>query len=47
MPAVPVLSGKEVIRVFTRFGWQVSRQRGSHIVLIKRRRVRLIICSRS
>ena len=35
MPAVPVLSGKEVIRVFEYFGWRISRQRGSHVVLIK------------
>jgi predicted RNA binding protein YcfA (HicA-like mRNA interferase family) len=35
MPAVPVLSGKEVIRVFEHFGWQIARQRGSHIILTK------------
>jgi predicted RNA binding protein YcfA (HicA-like mRNA interferase family) len=35
MPAVPVLSGKEVVRVFEHFGWWISRQRGSHIVLTK------------
>lgn len=35
MPAVPVLSGKEVIQVFIRLGWQVTRQRGSHVVLTK------------
>lgn len=35
MPAVPVLSGKEIIRAFAHFGWQVSRQRGSHVVLVK------------
>ncbi len=35
MPALPVLSGREVVRVFERFGWRIARQRGSHIVLIK------------
>ena len=35
MPALPVLSGRKVIRVFEKLGWQVARQRGSHIVLVK------------
>ena len=35
MAAVPVLSGTEVVRVFTALGWSVSRQRGSHIILTK------------
>lgn len=35
MPSLPVLSGKEVIQVFGYLGWQVSRQRGSHVVLTK------------
>ena len=35
MPVLPVLSGREVVQVFERFGWQVARQRGSHIILIK------------
>lgn len=35
MPAVPLLSGQEVVRVFASFGWVVSRQRGSHIILTK------------
>jgi predicted RNA binding protein YcfA (HicA-like mRNA interferase family) len=35
MPVLPVLSGREVVRVFERFGWQVARQRGSHIILVK------------
>ncbi len=32
---LPVLSGREVVQVFERFGWQVARQRGSHIILVK------------
>jgi len=35
MPAVPVLSGKEVVRVLEHLGWHIARQRGSHIVLTK------------
>ena len=33
--ALPVLSGREVVRVFESFGWEVARQRGSHIILVK------------
>ena len=32
MAALPVLSGKEVVRVFERFGWMVARQSSSHII---------------
>ncbi len=35
MPPVPVLSGRDVVRTFERFGWRVARQRGSHIVMVK------------
>ncbi len=35
MAALPVLSGREVVRVFESFGWSVVRQRGSHIIMIK------------
>ncbi len=35
MASLPVLSGQEVVRVFESFGWDVSRQRGSHIVMTK------------
>ena len=35
MPPLPVLSGREVVRVFAALGWDVARQRGSHIVLTK------------
>ncbi len=33
MPALPQLSGRETVRVFESLGWQVARQRGSHIIL--------------
>jgi len=32
---LPVLSGREAVRVFGKFGWQVARQAGSHIILTK------------
>lgn len=34
-PLLPVLSGREVVRTFERFGWQVVRQSGSHIIMMK------------
>lgn len=33
--ALPVLSGREVFRVFEIFGWQVARQSASHIIMVK------------
>lgn len=33
MPRLPVISGKEIIRVFIKIGYRVVRQRGSHIRL--------------
>ena len=35
MHKVPLLSGREVVKVFRRLGWYVARQRGSHIILVK------------
>ena len=35
MPIVPLLRPHEVIRTFQRFGWEVTRQKGSHIILTK------------
>ncbi len=35
MPQIPILSGRRVVRVFTKLGWEVARQRGSHIILVK------------
>ncbi len=32
---LPVLSGKEIVRIFESLGWEVSRQRGSHIIMTK------------
>ena len=35
MAFLPTLSGREVVRIFQTFGWNVSRQRGSHIIMTK------------
>jgi len=35
VPPVPVLSPREVVRAFEKLGWEVSRQRGSHIILAR------------
>ena len=34
-PSLPVLSGRELVRVFQSLGWQVARQSGSHIIMVK------------
>lgn len=34
-PSLPVLSGRDVVRIFESLGWQVARQNGSHIVMVK------------
>ena len=35
MGSLQILSGREVVRVFVNLGWEVARQRGSHIILVK------------
>lgn len=35
MPSLPALSGRRVVEAFASFGWEVARQRGSHIILVK------------
>ncbi|HEY3857963.1 MAG TPA: type II toxin-antitoxin system HicA family toxin [Verrucomicrobiae bacterium] len=35
MPALPVISGRKAVRVFEELGWQIARQRGSHIIMVK------------
>ncbi len=35
MQKLPLLSGREVVKVFECLGWKVARQRGSHIILVK------------
>jgi predicted RNA binding protein YcfA (HicA-like mRNA interferase family) len=35
MAALPVLSGREVVKVFEGLGWNIVRQSSSHIILTK------------
>ncbi len=35
MGTIPLLSGHEVVRIFEALGWSVTRQRGSHIIMVK------------
>ncbi len=35
MPPVPILRPKEVIYAFEKLGWNVVRQKGSHIIMTK------------
>ena len=32
---LPILSGKEIVKIFESLGWEVSRRRGSHIIMTK------------
>ena len=34
MARLPVMSGREVVRAFEKFGWRVARP-GNHIILVK------------
>jgi len=35
MPSLPNLSGRDVVKAFSRDGWEKVRQRGSHVVMVK------------
>lgn len=35
VPQLPILSGGDVVQKFKHFGWEIARQRGSHIILVK------------
>ena len=35
MPRFPVLSSREIVRIFEKLGWQVARRKGSHIIMTK------------
>ena len=35
MPILPLLKSREVVKTFKKLGWEVARQRGSHIILTK------------
>lgn len=33
MPKLPIISGKELIKVFARIGYEIDHQSGSHMIL--------------
>lgn len=35
MAKLPVISGADAVKAFQRAGWNVDRQKGSHVVLLK------------
>jgi predicted RNA binding protein YcfA (HicA-like mRNA interferase family) len=35
MASLPAYSGKEIVRIFEKAAWQLARQRGSHMILVK------------
>jgi len=35
MPPVPLLKPGQVIKTFEKFGWEVKRQKGSHIIMTR------------
>lgn len=39
MSKLPLLSWREVIKVLSKVGFQVERQRGSHLILVKNERI--------
>ena len=43
---LPLLSGRKVAQAFVRLGWQVARQKGSHIVLREARSYRVTVRAR-
>jgi len=35
MASLPILSDRDVVKAFAKDGWQLARQRGSHMILVK------------
>jgi predicted RNA binding protein YcfA (HicA-like mRNA interferase family) len=35
MPSLPKLSGRAVAKAFQKGGWQLARQKGSHMIMVK------------
>jgi predicted RNA binding protein YcfA (HicA-like mRNA interferase family) len=35
MPSLPRISGRAVVKAFGRDGWELARQKGSHMILVK------------
>ncbi len=34
MGKLPVISGKEAVKAFSKMGWTVARQTGSHVIMV-------------
>jgi predicted RNA binding protein YcfA (HicA-like mRNA interferase family) len=32
---LPSLTGDQVVKTFQRLGWEIARQRGSHVILVR------------
>ena len=43
MPKLPTVSGKQVIKIAQKLGFQIIRQRGSHVILRNAERTRIVI----
>ena len=39
MSKLPLLSWREVVKALTKAGFEVARQRGSHLILVKNERI--------
>jgi len=39
MRKLSLLSGRKIVKTFKHLGWEVARQRGSHIILVKERHI--------
>jgi predicted RNA binding protein YcfA (HicA-like mRNA interferase family) len=35
MPSLPNVSGREVVKAFGKDGWELARQKGSHMIMVK------------
>jgi predicted RNA binding protein YcfA (HicA-like mRNA interferase family) len=42
MARLPVLSGKELIKILEKYGFEQKRQRGSHVILRKNDKVTVV-----
>jgi len=43
LPKLPVLSGREIIKALRRAGFEELRQRGSHVIMIRREDRRVVV----
>ncbi|MBI4148231.1 type II toxin-antitoxin system HicA family toxin [Candidatus Woesearchaeota archaeon] len=47
MPKLPRLSGQEVIKILSQTGFQIARQKGSHIIVTKQTDSGKVACETS